>query len=562
MSRPTHSTYGLLFACTSGVRLRLAAAAALGAGASAAAVSLAATSGWLIARAAQHPPVLTLMVAAVLVRTFGIGRGVLRYAERLASHDAALRVTAALRLRVFEALIPLSPIGLSSAHSGELLSRAASEVDAVQDLYVRAVLPAVGSLLVGAAAVACTAALLPAAALTLVIALVLGGVGVPLLVLSAEGRATRNALPARTALAVAVVDLLEGSRELLAFNASGAALERIESADRILARVERRAAFGLSAGVALSTLAAGVALWSALRIGIPAVRSGALVGVMLAVVVLIAWAAPDVVADLPGVGQVVRRARSAAQRLLEFTGSDARVVDSRTPQELPRRGAAVRLQGIVAGYPGHTVLRGTDLELLAGKRVVIVGDSGAGKSTLIAVLLRFLEFESGSFTIGGLSVRDLRGDDVRSVIGCCQQQPHLFNSTIRANLRIGEPDATDAMLFAVLQRVGLGDWFDHLPRGLDTLVGPRGTEISGGQLRRLALAQVILADFPVVLFDEPTEGLDDAAAQTLINDVLAATSDRAVVVVSHRTDWFDEHDHVLVLESGRLHAAARVSGIA
>ncbi len=502
------------------------------------------------------------MVAAVLVRTFGIGRGVLRYTERLASHDAALRVTAALRLRVFEDLIPLSSVGPSSAHSGELLTRVASEVDAVQDFYVRGVLPAAAAVLVGAAAVAGTAALLPAAALTLVFALLLGGVGVPLLVLLAEGRAARNALPARAALAVAVVDLLEGSRELLAFNASEGALERIEAADRALARVERRAAFGLSAGAALSTLAAGAALWSALRIGIPAVRSGTLVGVMLAVVVLIAWAAPDIVADLPGVGQIVRRARTAALRLLALTESDVRVPDSLAPQSLSRRGGEVRLQGIVAGYPGHTVLRGADLELSAGNRVVIIGGSGTGKSTLIAVLLRFLEFESGSFTIGEQSVRDLRGDDVRRVIGCCQQQPHLFDSTIRANLRIGDPDATDGVLSAALRRVGLGDWFDHLPRGLDTMVGPRGTQVSGGQLRRLALAQVILADFPVVLFDEPTEGLDDAAAQALVNDVLAATSDRAVLVVSHRTDWFDEHDDVLLLESGQLRAAERVSGTA
>ena len=558
MSPSIPSPSRLLLACTKGVRGRLVAAAVLGAGASAAAVGLAATSGWLIARAAQHPPVLTLMVAAVLVRTFGIGRGVLRYGERLAAHDAALRVVSALRQRIFEALIPLAPIGLSDAHSGDLLTQMASEVDAVQDVYVRALLPAVGALLVGLVAVACTAVLLPAAALTLGIALVLGGVAVPLTVLFAEGRASRSAVHARGVLAVAVVDLLEGSNDLLVFNASEAALKRVESADRALARVERRAAFGLAAGSALFTLAAGFALWSALRIGIPAVRSGALAGVMLAVVALTAWAAPEVVADLPRVGQVVRRARTAAQKLIVLVGSPARVADPLASRDVPRSSANVRLRGIAAGYPdrdaGNTgrVLRGVDLELSAGRRVVIVGESGAGKSTLLAVLLRFLEFDMGSFTIDGVNVRDFRGDDVRRVIGCCQQQPHLFDSTIRANLLIGDPNATDPVLFEVLRRVGLGDWLRDLPMGLDTVVGPRGTQVSGGQLRRIALAQVLLGEFPVVLFDEPTEGLDRTAARALIRDVLVATGDRAVLIVTHRIDWFERTDDVLILDGGRL----------
>lgn len=561
----TSSPTRLLLGCANGVRLRLVVAAVFGAGASACAVGLAATSGWLIARAAEHPPVLTLMVAAVLVRTFGIGRGALRYAERLASHDAALRVTATLRQRLFEALIPLSPIGLSDSHSGDLLARMASDVDAVQDLWVRALLPAAGALFVGSAAVAYTAVVLPGAAATLFIALALGGVGVPVAVLCAEGRASRNALQARGSLSVAVVDLLEGSDELLAFEATDAALERVESADRELARAERHAAFGLATGAALSTLTGGFALWSALRIGIPAVRSGAIAGVMLTVVVLVAWAAPDVVADLPGVGQVVRRSRAAARRLLELTGSQLQVTEPRTPRDVRRRDVRVQLRGVVAGYParaghpGRPVLAGVDLELSPGKRIVIVGDSGAGKSTLIAVLLRFMEFDSGSFTLDGVSARDLRGDDIRRVIGCCEQQPHLFNSTIRANLLIGKPNATDQMLFAILRDVGLGEWLQHLPLGLDTLVGPNGIEVSGGQLRRLALARVLLGDFPVVLFDEPTEGLDDEAAQALLHDALAATRDRAVLLVTHRIEWFDGDDGVWILQEGKLRASTRTN---
>ena len=400
---------------------------------------------------------------------------------------------------------------------------------------------------------------------TLVLALVLGGVGVPLAVLWAEGRASRNALQARGALSVAVVDLLEGSDELLAFKATDAALERVESADRELARVERHAAFGLSTGAALSTLTGGFALWSALRIGIPAVRSGAIAGVMLTVVVLMAWAAPDVVVDLPGVGQVVQPISCGGTQIARTHGFAAAGHRATHPTDVRRRDVRVQLRGVVAGYParaghpGRPVLAGVDLELSPGKRIVIVGDSGAGKSTLIAVLLRFLEFDSGSFTIDGVSVRDLRGDDIRRVIGCCEQQPHLFDSTIRANLLIGKPNATDQMLFAMLRHVGLGEWLEHLPLGLDTFVGPNGIEVSGGQLRRLALARVLLGDFPVVLFDEPTEGLDDEAAQALIHDVLVATRDRAVLLVTHRIDWFDGDDGVWILQEGKLRASTRTN---
>jgi thiol reductant ABC exporter CydC subunit len=559
MSLPPTSPWRLLIGCAAHVRWRLAGAAALGAAAGGSGVALAATSGWLIARAAQHPPVLTLMVAAVMVRAFGIGRGVLRYAERLVSHDAALRVTAGLRVRVFEALIPRAPVDLAGERSGDLLTRMSSDVDAVQDLYVRALLPAAGAVAIGCAAVGFTAWLLPAAALTLLLALVLGGVGVPCAVVAADRRAARHSAQARGKLAAAVVDLLDGSAELLAFNATELALERVEAADAELAALERRSALGVAFGTVLSTAAAGLALWSALAIGIPAVRSGALAGVMLAVVVLLAWATPDVVADLPAVGQYVARARAAARRIRELTAARPSVAEPAQPLASPRGAAVITLHGVVAGYSRQQpVLRGVDLELRAGSRVVVVGASGAGKSTLAAVLLRFLDIEQGSLTMDGVDVRRYCGDDIRRVIGCCEQLPHLFDTTIRANLVIGRPDATDEELATVLLRVGLGPWLDSLPAGLATEVGEHGAAVSEGQLRRLALARVLLGDFPVLLLDEPTEGLDDAAASALVRDVFRATPDRAVLLITHELTWTDDADDVFELDDGRLRRQAAV----
>jgi thiol reductant ABC exporter CydC subunit len=530
-------------------RGRLALASLLGALATGCAVALTTTAGWLISRAAQHPPVLTLMVAAVAVRTFGIGRGLMRYAERLVSHDATLRVVSELRSRLFAALVPLAPVGVAGQRSGDLLSRLVADVDAVQDVYVRAFVPAVAAVVVGSAAVVFTAVLLPAAALTLAAALLLGGVAVPCVVVAADRAATRRTADARGVVASEVVDLLEGAAELIAFDAMDAALLRVGSADKRLAALERRSAAGLALGSGLSVLAAGLGLWAAFIVGIPAVRSGALSGVLLAVVVLLAWSSPDVVADLPAVGQHLSRARDSARRMLQLVHLPIPVLDAAHPLPCPSRPASVRLAGVSARYSADrpAALTGVDLELRPGSRIVVTGESGAGKSTLIAILLRFLDVETGVMTIDGVDVHAMSSDDVRRVIGCCEQEPHLFDSTIRSNILVGMPDATEAQIRSAVSRAGLAPWIDSLPKGLDTNVGDGGAEISGGERRRIALARVFLADFPVLLLDEPTEGLDEIAASAMIAEILRPDDAHAVLLVTHRLAGTEGADEVLTL---------------
>ncbi len=540
------------------VRRHVVLAAVLGALASGCAVALTATSGWLIARAAQQPPVLTLMVAAVAVRTFGVGRGVFRYTERLVSHDAALRVTATLRPHVFETLVPLAPVGLRQARRGDLLSRLVSDVEAVEAVGVRVVVPVLSAIAVSAGAVVFTAVLLPAAAVTLLLALLAGGIGVPMVVVAADRRASERVGRARGELMTGVVDLVEGAADLVAFGAIDQALASAELADRNLARLERRAAFGLALGTALSAVAAAGALWSAIAIGIPAVRGGALSGVLFVVVVLLAWAAPETVADLPAVGQHLSKARAAAGRLLALADQPPPVREPSAPAPLPARPGTLTLRQVAARYgDGRRVLDGVDLELRQGHRVVITGGSGAGKSTLVAVLLRFLDIEAGSMRVDGHDVTAVASHDVRRVVGCCDQQPHLFDSTIRANLAVGARDVTpdDDALCSVLDRVGLGPWLRQLPAGLDTRVGENATQVSGGQLRRLALARLLLADAPFVLLDEPTEGLDEEAATQLMDDVFTATRDRAVLLVTHRLTGLRDDDELLCLRGGRLQRA-------
>jgi len=543
--------FRFLLASARPVRGRLALASLLGALATGCGVALTTTAAWLISRAAQHPPVLTLMVAAVAVRTFGVGRGLTRYAERLVSHDATLRVVTQLRTRLFAALVPLAPVGLAGQRSGDLLSRLVSDVDAVQDVYVRAFVPAVAGVVVGSAAVAFTAVLLPAAAITLAAALLLGGVAVPCVVFAADRAATRRTAVARGVVASEVVDLLEGAAELIAFDAMDAALLRIDHADRQLAALEKRSAAGLALGSGLSVLAAGFGLWAAFVVGIPAVRSGALSGVLLAVVVLLAWSSPDVVADLPAVGQHLSRARQSALRMLQLVDLPSPVVEPVHPVPCPSHPTSVKLSGVSARYSSDrpAALMDVDLELRPGRRIVVTGESGAGKSTLVAVLLRFLDFETGVMTIDGVDVRAMSSDDVRSAIGCCEQEPHLFDSTIRANVLIGRPNATESQVRAAVSRAGLAQWIDALPHGLDTRVGDGGAEVSGGERRRIALARALLADFPILLLDEPTEGLDEVAASAMIAEILRPDDKRAVLLVTHRLAGTEGADQILTLGS-------------
>jgi thiol reductant ABC exporter CydC subunit len=547
-----------LVSCLRPQRRRFLAAALLGAAASGSSVALTATAAWLISRAAQHPPVLYLMVAAVAVRTFGISRGVFRYLERLVCHDAALRVLSGLRTTMFAAMIPLVPRGLDDVRDADLMNRLVDDVDTVQDTAIRAVVPVVAASIVGIAVVAATALLLPAAAVTLGLALLLGGVGVPLVVGVASRRATARTAALRAELACHVVDLIDGAADLLVYEADEPLLARLASSDAELASAGRRQAASLAAGVAVTVLAAGGALWSAFVVGIPAVRAGTLSGVLLAVVALGSWAALDIAADLPGVALSFRRGEAAAARLQAITARAVPVaepLDDTVPvAAVPGRRPEVVLRGVtVRRSPDRPViLDHVDLDLVAGRRVVVTGVSGAGKSTLIDTLLRFVELQSGSYTIDGVDVRALRSADVRAIVGCSEQQPHLFDSTLRENLLIGKPGASSAELAEVLDRVGLGGWLASLPAGLDTRVGAGGAEVSGGQARRIALARALLADFPVLLLDEPTEGLDDAAALELLTDTLLATRDRAVLLVTHRLLGIEAADVLLELVDGEL----------
>lgn len=535
---------------------RLVLALLAGVLAAGSAVALTATSAWLISRAAQQPPILFLMVAIVAVRAFGISRGVFRYAERLAGHDAAFRWLADLRVRVYERLERLAPTGSSAFRSGDLLSRLVADVDTLQDLWLRVLLPYGTAAVVGGGAVVLIAWLLPAAGVVLLVAVAVAAGLAPVLALAVARRAERRIAPAKGQLSTSVQDTLAGSAELTAFGQVDAALARVAAHDAELTRAEARSALGGGLGAAVAAAAGGVAMWSGLYLGVPAVRNGSLSGVALAVVVLTPLAVFELVSTLAPAAQQVPRVRAAARRVFEIVDSPLPVVEPTQPDRLPPPPAVVSATRARARWSpgGPEVLTGVDLTLQAREHVGLVGASGVGKSTLAALLLKFLTPTGGSVSLTGTNYDRLDGDDVRRRVGLLAQDAHVFDTSILENVRLARPDASDDEIRAALASARLADTVDALPQGWHTMVGEHGGRLSGGERQRLALARALLARFDVLVLDEPTEHVDEETAATLVRDLLVTNADRSVLLITHRDLRGEPLDRVLTLRQGRLSA--------
>ncbi|MEV0219409.1 thiol reductant ABC exporter subunit CydD [Streptomyces sp. NPDC050704] len=540
---------------TAGARRgRLVLALLLGSLALGSAVGLMATSGWLISRASQQPPVLYLMVAVTATRAFGIGRAVFRYSERLVSHDAVLRMLADTRVAVYRRLERLAPAGLRTARRGDLLSRLVADVDALQDYWLRWLLPAAAAAVVSAASVGFTAWLLPEAGAALAVGLLAAGVGVPLVTGAVARRAERRLAPARGVLATRVADLLTGTAELTVAGALPARTAEARRADAELTRIASRAATATALGDGLTALVSGLTVAAAALAGAQAVADGRLSGVAMAVVVLTPLAAFEAVLGLPLAVQYRQRVRRSAERVYEVLDAPEPVREPERPHEAPESPFPVVVKGLTARHAGQDrdALAGVDLTLERGRKIAVVGPSGSGKTTLAQVLLRFLDADAGAYTLGGVDAYGMDSDDVRRLVGLCAQDAHLFDSSVRENLLLARKGATDGELRDVLDRVRLLDWADGLPEGLDTLIGEHGARLSGGQRQRLALARALLADFPVLVLDEPAEHLDLPTADALTADLLAATEGRTTLLITHRLAGLAAVDEVIVLAEGRV----------
>lgn len=533
-------------------RRRVALALVLGALGLGSSVALTAVSAWLIARASQMPHVLDLTVAAVAVRTFGISRSLLRYCERLVSHGVALAGMASLREEVYRRLADSPVEAVAGLRRGDLLVRTGADVDSIGDVVVRALLPAGIAAAVGTGTVVLVAWLSPASGAILLGCLLLAALVGPWLHARAAAAAELAQLDERAALAATAFSMVDGAAELTVDGRLAVARTTLLGQERRLAALQDRAAWpaALAAGVDVAAMA--LAVLGAILVGLPAVTSGQLEAVELAVVVLTPLAAFEAIGGLgPAAVQLVRSA-GAAERvmsLLDGAPPAARV------QAVPAAAEPVlHARDLAVGWPGAPVVAaGVDLEVRPGRTVAVVGPSGIGKTTLLATLAGLLPPRAGGVDLGGMEISRATRESAALHVTMTAEDAHIFATTVLENLRVARGDLQPEEARALLARAGLGPWLAGLPAGVDTMLASDGVDLSGGERRRLLLARALASPAPLLLIDEPVEHLDEETATALLADLVALPRrdpGRGVVLVTHHVGGLGGADEVVRLADG------------
>ncbi len=576
-----------------GYARRMALATLLGFATVASGIGLMTTSAYLIAGAALQPSIAELQVAIVGVRFFGIARGVARYLERYVSHDLTFRLLSRLRTWFYARLEPLAPARLLAYRSGDLLSRIVADIGTLEDFYLRALAPPLVALLVAILVGFLLGSFDPRLALTLLLFLALAGLGLPFLVHLLVRSTGPRLVQVRGELTAQLVDGVQGVADLLAFGGERQHLARIQALGGELGILQGRLARVGGLHLALSGLLMNLATLAVLAVAIPLVRADQVDGVYLALLVMAAISAFEAVLPLPQAFQHLAGSLEAARRLFEVV--DATRLDkpggaqegepegelSKTLAEPARMAgelasaAEVPGRAEVAGMPAPTglkveslsfayerggplVLDGVDFCLPEGGLLAVVGPSGAGKTTLIRLLLRFWEPTHGRILLGGRHLNTLPEEELRRLVAVISQHTHLFNTTVRENLLLARPGASEEEMVTAARQAQIHEFVQSLPQGYETWIGEQGQRLSGGQRQRLAIARALLKKAPILLLDEPTANLDAVTERQVMAGLRPLLACRTTLMVTHRLAavgpivGLESAGQVLVMRAGRV----------
>ncbi len=516
-------------------------------------LALMALAGSLVADGVSAAAVVLAGAAAMGWMKFAAAaRPVARYLDRLVSHAATFRALADTRIWFFRRLAERLPAGVGFRRTGDLLGRLVSDIDALDRVYLGALVPAVtaaASVLAIAVVLGAVAPLLAAmVAAPLALALLL-----PPLLAPGAAAAGQRVAAAQGGLRAAVVDPLTGIEDTLAAGAEPVARARVAAAGAELSAAQRLLARRGAAGGAAGQVLSQAAMLGAIAWGLMAGEAG-IAGAVLGL--FLATAAAEALGLMPRAGAALAAAGASARRLFEAADTPPPVVEPAQPAALPT-GHAIRVEGVRFGWaadrPG--VFDGLDVEVPEGARIALLGPSGAGKSTLAALLLKLAAPQGGRITLGGVDIATLPADSVRARIACLTQDARLFDASIAENLRLARPEAEDAALWRALDAAGIGELVRGLPEGLATRCGEAGARFSGGQARRLALARALLSEAPVLILDEPAAGLDPETERAFLETLGEATAGRSVILIVHRLIGVERPTRILRLAGGRALAA-------
>jgi ATP-binding cassette subfamily C protein CydC len=537
------------------------AAVFFGALTQAASVALAGASAWLIVRASQMPPVLSLQVAVVGVRAFGITRGVSRYVERLTAHRVALSGMTNLRVRLYERMASGSGAGAAAFKRGDVLARVGADIDDVGDLVVRGIIPTLVAavLMVGSsAAVAC---FLPEAGLAVFVCLAVVAVGGPALTFRAARLSELMASGARSEVSASSLGIIENASELRVSGQLGHAMTALKAQEKRLATATDAVARPSALASAVTEVGSGLALISTLILSALAWRSGAISATEVGVIVLTPLAAFESVAGLSTAAAQVYKSRAAAARIVSLADaghSSSLALPGSPPPVDQAPDGALEAVGLTAGWePDRPVVSDVFLTLSPGEAIGLVGRSGAGKTTLLMTLSGLIPPEAGSVSVGGVGLFDLTSEARAQTVVFISEDAHIFATSVLENLRVARGSLTESEAVAVLGRVGLDGWLAGLPHGIGTLLGSGAADVSGGERRRLLLARALVSPARYILLDEPAEHLDPAAGRRLTAELIAAAraEGRGLMVVSHQEDTLFGTDRVYRVADGSVRPA-------